>query len=43
MFAHLLGIRPWEIGRLTTQEFANCQAWVDNYQAEQRKKAGRRG
>ena len=33
MFAHLLHIRPWEIGRLTATQFDDCVAWIDNYLA----------
>jgi len=29
LFAHYLGIRPWEIGRLTVGEFLGLCSWID--------------
>jgi hypothetical protein len=28
-FAHLLGIRPWELDRLTYQQWKSCKTYID--------------
>lgn len=34
--AHWLHIRPWEIGRLTREEFEAAVAWIEREQAAAR-------
>lgn len=29
LFAHYLGIRPWEIGQLAVEDFYNLCEWLD--------------
>lgn len=36
LFAHLLGIRPWEIAELTVDEFTLLAHWIDKYNETQK-------
>ncbi len=34
LFAHYLGIRPWEIGELTVEQFLGLCKWIDEANKE---------